>query len=82
MMRSNIGSSLRRKLRCGRVQPVKVDEDLLGDVFGLVRIGQHAVGNAGDPRVFSFEQRLESLFASFHESFWSLSGGLDVESHY
>jgi len=49
------------------MQAVKVDEDLLSDVLSLMRIGQHPVGDAGDPRVFTFEQRFERLLAGLHD---------------
>ena len=69
----------RRELRAGRVQPVEVDENLLGDVFGLVRVGQHPIGYTGDTRVFTFEQRFERLFARFHEVLRGLS---EMYTHY
>ena len=62
-----------RELCAGRVEPVEVDEDLLGHVLGLVRISQDPVGYAGHPRVFTFEQRLEGLFARFHQMLRGLS---------
>jgi hypothetical protein len=37
------------------MQAVKVDEDLLGYVLGLGRVGQHAVGYPDDAGVLSCE---------------------------
>ncbi len=58
---------------------MEVDENLLGHVLGLVRIGQHPVGYAGHTRVFTFEQRLERLFARFHEPIRDFS---EMYTHY
>src|SRR5438477_8026326 len=43
-----------------RVQPVEVDEDLLGHVLRFVRVGQNPVRDADDAGVFRCEEGLES----------------------
>jgi hypothetical protein len=39
---------------------VEVEEDLLGDVFGSIRITQHPPGDRGDLRVLLVEQPVEA----------------------
>src|SRR5258708_2499546 len=69
----------RRVLRAGRVQAVKVDEDLLGHVLGLVPVGQHTVRDPRHPSVFGCEEGFERLFVRTNSCHGSHS---EVHTHY
>src|SRR5262245_54099845 len=61
------------------VQAVEVDEDLLGDVLRLVRIGQDAVGDPDDAAIFGCEKGLEGLGLRAGRGH---AAGIETHAHY
>jgi len=58
----------RRVLGAGRVKSVEVDEDLLCDVLGFLRVGQNPIGDPDDAPVLRREKGFERALVRRHAS--------------